>query len=127
MMPPYRLQFCSKKWRGFHPLTLRCAAFGYNELRPRQSADVIAHCPLSIKNCTFESESNDSYVSMLLYCFTTMLDKDKYFSEIRFSTYSKLIITGLTALNNTITANIFLSAVRWHSGNIYLRRKLNLQ
>ena len=40
----------SKKWRGFHPLTLRCAAFGYNELRPRQSADVSAHCPLSNKN-----------------------------------------------------------------------------
>ena len=58
-----------KRRRGFYPLTLRCAAFGYNELRPRQGADVNAHCPLSIKFCTFESESNDSYVSMLLYCF----------------------------------------------------------
>ena len=70
-----------KKWRGFHPLTLRCAAFGYNELRPRQSADVIAHCPLSIKYCTFESESNDSYVCMLLFLISTSWTKIDIFCK----------------------------------------------
>ena len=35
------------------------------ELRLRQSADVIAHCPLVFKFCTFEGESNDSYVCIL--------------------------------------------------------------
>jgi len=29
-----------------------------------KSVDVIAHCPLVYKFCTFESESNDSYVCM---------------------------------------------------------------
>ena len=36
-----------------------------NELRLRQSADVIAHCPRASIISYFESESNDSYVCML--------------------------------------------------------------
>ena len=127
MMPPYRLQYVSKKWRRPNPSPKGVRIPKHDGLRPRQSVDVSARCLRVIKISYFLGRVQRQLRIMLLYCFATMLDKDKYFSEIRFSTYSKLIITGLTALNNTITANIFLSAVRWHSGNIYLRRKLNLQ
>ena len=42
-----------------------CKTSNNKEPRLRQSADVIAHCPLVLKFCTFEGESNDSYVCIL--------------------------------------------------------------